>query len=175
MALGLATAALAATGDVVTVGDGDDTPVLLDIRSVSLSQERNGRLVARVTMYEDWTPAELLASSGPPGSICVDLWTTRRPGAQPPNYLVCATPRSSRRLGGTVLREGGDGVPARVGAASLALSGPTLTMRFTSAQLGDPRGVRFAGEATQRLGCPAPRGCFDRAPNRAQTRMLSLR
>jgi hypothetical protein len=179
--VGLAVAALAAAvafaapGDLITARDSDDSPVLLDVGSVSLVQPRATRIEARVTMNEDWNPGTMLASSGPPGSICVHLWTTRRPGSQPPNYLVCGTPQTARRLRVGVFRENGDGLPVKTDAAGATISGRTLIMRFTPASIGSPDSLRFSAEATQLTGCPRPRGCFDRGPNGARTASFQLR
>jgi hypothetical protein len=170
-----AAVAFAAPGDQVTARDADDSPVLLDVASVSLVQPRATRIEARVTMNEDWSPGDMLASSGPPGSICVNLWTTRRPGAQPPNFLVCGTPQTARRLRVSVLRENGDGLPLKADSAGATISGRTLIMRFSPASIGSPDTLRFSAEATQIAGCPRSRGCFDRAPNGARTSFFQLR
>ena len=170
-----AAVAFAAPGGLITARDSDDSPVLLDVGSVSLVQPRATRLEARVTMNEDWTPGTMLASSGPPGSICVNLWTTRRPGSQPPNFLVCGTPQSARRLRVAVFRENGDGLPVKADGAGATISGRTLIMRFSPASIGSPDTLRFSAEATQLVGCPRPRGCFDRGPNGARTAFFELR
>jgi hypothetical protein len=170
-----AAVAFAQGGAQVTSRDSDDSPVLLDIGSVSLAQPTANRIEARVTMNEDWTPGDMLASAGPPGSICVNLWTTRRPGAQPPNFLVCGTPQTARRLRVSVFRETGDGLPIRANAAGATISRRTLIMRFSPASIGSPDTLRFSAEATQITGCPRLRGCFDRGPNGTRTAFFQLR
>jgi hypothetical protein len=156
------------------VRDASDTPVVLDLQSASLTP-RGSRLEAKVAFYDDWSAPDLLAPSGPPGSICVDLWTKRAPGEDAPDFLVCATARSATRLAGSVLRNAGDGLLARADSATVSVSGRTLTLRFRLAAIGSPRRLRFAAEATQTLGCKRPRGCVDRAPNGARTSVLTLR
>ena len=153
--------------------DASDTPVVLDLRSASLTT-RGSRLEAKVSFYDDWSAADLLAPSGPPGSICVELWTTRTPGQDAPDFLVCATARSATRLSGRVLKETGGGLPVVVDTTSTGVAGGTLTLRFRRVSIGSPRRVRFAVEATQRLGCKRPRGCVDRAPNGSRTGSFAL-
>jgi hypothetical protein len=117
--------------------------------------------------------SELVPSSGPPGSVCVKLWTTRQPSSRPPNYLVCATPDADgKKLVGQVLRDSGGSVPAKTGSASV--SGPDskrrLALAFTAKSIRRPTKVRFAVEAAQAAGCPRPRGCVDTAPDAPASR-----
>jgi hypothetical protein len=162
----LASTGLAAT--TATVRDASDTPVVLDLQSASL-ETRGSRLEAKVSFYDDWSAADLLSSTGPPGSICLDLWTKRTPGQDAPDFLVCATARTATRITASVLKETGDGLPARADSATVSVSGRILTLRFRPAAIGSPRRLRFAAEATQALGCKRPRGCVDRAPNGSRT------
>ena len=104
----LASTGLAAT--TATVRDASDTPVVLDLQSASLTP-RGSRLEAKLSFYDDWSAADLIAPSGPPGSICVDLWTKRTPGQDAPDYLVCATARSATRLTANVLKDNGGPTP----------------------------------------------------------------
>src|SRR5256885_1828358 len=156
-----------------TVRDASDTPVVLDLQSASLTT-RGSRLEAKVSFYDDWSAADLLASSGPPGSICLDLWTKRTPGQDSPDFLGCATARTATRITASVLKDTGDGLPARADSATVSVSGRTLTLRFRPAAIGSPRRLRFAAEATQALGCKRPRGCVDRAPNGSRTGHVAL-
>ena len=176
-ALSLAGAALAAPGDAVTVRDADDTPVVLDIARVRLEENRSKRLRATITMYETWTVADLVSASGPSGSICLKLWTTRTPSSEPPNYLVCASPTADgSRLQGVVMRDSGRGPPARTAGA--AVSGPRgkdVVIAFTDRSIRSPARVRFAAEASQAAGCPPPRGCVDVGPDAPRTRAFELR
>jgi len=181
VAAGLSAAALAAgvlassgiAATTATVRDASDTPVVLDLQSASLTP-RGSRLEAKLSFYDDWSAADLIAPSGPPGSICLDVWTKRTPGQDGPDFLVCATARSATRLTANVLKDNGDGLPARADSATVGVSGRTLTLRFRPAAIGSPRRLRFAAEATQTLGCKRPRGCVDRAPNGSRTGSLTL-
>ena len=77
----------------------------LDIVRVALGPRNDGRLRGEVTMEKAWTTADLRTGSGAPGSICLQLYTTRVPGEDPPDFLVCATPApGSDELRGRVLR-----------------------------------------------------------------------
>jgi hypothetical protein len=172
IALIVAIVGLAAS--TATVRDPSDTPVVLDIQSASITP-RGSRLEARVTFYDAWGPEDLLAPSGPPGSICVDLWTKHTPGDDAPDYLVCATARASNRLGANVLHDTGAGLPVRADTASASAAGRTLTLRWRAAAIGSPARLRYAAEATQTLGCKRPRGCVDRAPNGTRTALVTLR
>ena len=175
-AAALGAALIAATGvaaTTATVRDPSDTSAVLDLQSASLTP-RGSRVEAKLAFFADWSAADLLAPSGPPGSICVELWIKHTPSADAPDYLVCATARSATRLTGSVLKETGDGLPARADAATVSVSGRTLTLRFRTAAIGSPRRLRFAAEATQTLGCKRPRGCLDRAPNGSRTGALTL-
>ena len=68
-------------------------------------------------MEKAWTTADLRAGAGPSGSICLQLYTTRVPGEDPPDYLVCASPAASgEELRGRVLRDRSNGLPRQVGA-----------------------------------------------------------
>lgn len=160
------------------VSDRDDTPVLLDIARVTLAQDRDGRLRARVSTYEDWDAPLLLAGrSGPAGSVCLRMYIKSAPAASPPDFLACATPRADgRHLRGSVLQDAGGGLPRRVGTATVTR--PTrrsVEMVFSPTRIGRPTTLRFAAEASQPAGCPRPRGCVDRAPDGARTRLFSLR
>lgn len=170
--------AVAAPGDPVTVADGDDTPVILDIQKLVVQQNKDARIQAKFSFYEPFSAADLVGDSGPPGSVCLRISVKTTPSSQPPEYLACVTADSQGvRFRGNVLREvAGGGPPRRVGAASV--THPTthmLIVRFSPAVIGKPKRLRFAGEATQQVGCPGPRGCFDRAPNSVRTRGFDLR
>ena len=169
--------AIAAPGDPVIARDDDDVASTLDLAATTLSQSESGRMRATVTSWEGWAAEDLVAESGPPGSVCVKIWTTRSSGSEPPNYLVCASPgETGERLVGTVLRDPGRGLPVRIGVASV--SGPTdrVLVLGWPARLIRARGrnFRFALEAAQAKGCPRPRGCIDTAPDAPRSRRFVL-
>jgi hypothetical protein len=159
----------------VTVRDSNDSPVVLDISSVTLESAPNRRLVTHIAMYDRWSARDLLPSGGgPPGSVCLDLWTRADSTARAPDYIACATPSADgRRLLGSLMRDGGHGLPRRVAHANVILPDRrSVELRFPWAPISGshpPRAVRFAAEAAQAVGCPRPRGCVDRAPNGARS------
>ena len=54
----------------------------LDIVRVAMSRGVDGRLRGEVTMEKPWTTNDLRSATGPPGSICLTLYTKREPGAR---------------------------------------------------------------------------------------------
>ena len=84
----------------------------LDVVRVALGPRKDGRLRGEITMEKAWTTADLRAGSGPAGSVCLQLYTKRVPGEDPPDYLVCASPSASGdELRGRVLRDRANGLP----------------------------------------------------------------
>jgi len=149
----------------------------LDIVRVALGPRNDGRLRGEVTMEKAWTTADLRTGSGAPGSICLQLYTKRVPGEDPPDFLVCASPApGSDELRGRVLRDRSNGLPRQVGAATVTRpTERTVYLRFDPAAIARPAEVRFAGEAVTRAAkCPKPLGCRDTAPDAPGTRNLTL-
>src|SRR5918997_1502000 len=83
-------AAIGAATRSVVVRDRADVAGKLDIRRVSLARAADGRLRAAITMDEDWAGSDLLARSGPPGSVCLRVWTTPDAGRRAADFLICA-------------------------------------------------------------------------------------
>jgi hypothetical protein len=178
--LGAAGAVLAATTPepkTVAVRDpagdarGDNAP---DIKRVSMGRGSDGRLLATMSLAAKLSPADLLADEGPPGSLCMRLWTVSKPPSAPADYLVCATAQEDETLRASVLKEDKDGLPDRVGAATVSLrAGHIVILRFSQSAIQRPETIRFAGEAT-RAGCPRV-SCVDVAPDAPATGMFRLR
>ena len=171
-------AAPAATSKTVVITDGrDDVSGALDLRRVSFQRASDGRLRAAISFDDRLTPKALLASSGPPGSACIRIWTGRRvdPAHTRADRLVCVTARSDDELRGGVYRVAGGGLPERVGSASVALtsSRKSVVLRFTQSSIGRPQRLRFAVEST-RPGCTRA-ACIDTAPARGAARAFRLR
>jgi hypothetical protein len=165
-------------GGPVVVEDADDVSNVLDIERVTVQENRNGRFRVEIVTWEAWSVSELVPPSGPSGSVCVKLWTTRQPSSKPPNYLVCATPtKDGKKLEGQVLRDSGGSVPTKVASASVA--GPDskrrLALAFSDKAIKQPSKIRFAVEAAQASGCPRPRGCIDTAPDAPRSRAFEPR
>ena len=150
----------------------------LDIVRVAMSRGVDGRLRGEVTMEKRWTTAALRSATGPSGSICITLYTTREPGADPADWLVCATPpKEGEELRGRVLRDRANGLPRRVASATVTRpTARTVYLRFAQSAINRPRSVRFAAESVTRSPrCPRPLGCRDTAPDAPMTGNLTLR
>jgi hypothetical protein len=146
-----------------------------DITRVALGRGADGRFRAALTLGGAWTARDLAARSGPPGSLCLRLWTASEPPNSPPDYLVCITAEADRRtLRGTVMQERPDALPRRVGPAAVSRRGTrSAIVRFSQSAIGRPALVRFAAEAT-RAGCARP-SCVDTAPDAPVTARFRLR
>ena len=150
----------------------------LDIVRVAMSRGVDGRLRGEVTMEKGWTTAALRSATGPSGSICITLYTAREPGADPADWLVCATPpKEGEELRGRVLRDRANGLPRQVAAATVTRpTARTVYLRFGQSAINRPASVRFAAEAVTRAPrCPQPLGCRDTAPDAPTTGKLTLR
>jgi hypothetical protein len=166
--------AATATNPAVSRDAVGDVRSSLDITRVALTRGRDGRLRGTVTMAAPWADGVLLASSGPPGSVCLRLWTTTEPPDQPPSYLVCATADRDGALRGSVLRERANELPERV--ASAAAARPTtrsVTLRFSQSSVGRPPVIAVSAESS-RAGCPRV-SCIDTAPDAPAVLRLRLR
>jgi hypothetical protein len=134
----------------------------------------DGRLRAAITTAKALDPKSLLAESGPPGSICLRLWTLTDPGTVPPDFLVCVTSDADGKLRATISAERVNAQPHRIGPASLSrASSRTLVLKFARSRVGSPKKtVRFAVESTKR-GCTRI-SCVDTLPNAPATATLKL-
>jgi hypothetical protein len=160
----------------VTVRDaGGDVTTSPDLTRVALGRGDDGRLRAALTLGGEWSARDLAARSGPPGSLCLRLWTASSPPNTRPDYLVCVTSEPDRRtLRGTVMQERADALPRRVGGASVSRKGGrSVIVRFSQSAIGRPAVVRFAAEAT-RAGCTRS-SCIDTAPDAPATARIRLR
>ena len=150
----------------------------LDIVRVAMSRGVKGRLRGEVTMEKGWSTADLRSATGPSGSICITLYTAREPGADPADWLVCATPpKEGEELRGRVLRDRANGLPRQVAAATVTRpTARTVYLRFAQSAINRPASVRFAAEAVTRARrCPQPLGCRDTAPDAPTTGSRALR
>jgi hypothetical protein len=173
-ALAAAGAAPAATpGAAVVVRDPVDTGGGLDLTRVQLGRAADGRMRAALTLAAPGRMRDLPADDGPPGSLCVRMWTGAKPPGAFPDYLLCLTADArGRHMRGSLLVERG-GALQRVASAAIARSSArTAVARFSLSAIGRPRSVRFAGEATP-PGCPRP-ACVDTAPNAPAVATLTL-
>src|SRR4051794_30433393 len=173
-ALAAGAAAPAQTDGTAVVRDPVDTAGGLDLTRVQLGRARDGRLRAALTLAAPWRMRDLPADDGPPGSLCLRMWTTTKGPGTFPDFLLCVTADArGRHLRGDVLVER-DGALQRVAGAALARSSlRTVVARFSQSAIGRPASVRFAAEATP-PGCPRA-ACIDTAPNAPTVATLTLR
>jgi hypothetical protein len=146
-----------------------------DVTRVQLGLTSDHRLRTAVTLSVGWVARNLLATSGPPGSVCLRLWTETKPGAAPPDYLVCATAhQDGETMRGSVFKtQPGQPLQRRAGATVGRTSDRTVTLRFAQTVVGRPKTIRFAAEATK-PGC-ARVSCVDTAPDAPKTATFRLR
>lgn len=167
-------AASATAADDVVITDGDDVAGKLDLVRASIGRGPDGRLRAVITMASSWDGADLVSASGPPGSVCLRIWSAHQPQEGRPDFLACISARRDGKLAGAVYLARGDSFPRRAGDAAVARpSGRSAVIRFAQSTIGRPSVIRVAVEAT-RAGC-ARTSCVDTAPNAPSTRRLVLR
>ncbi|WP_445149407.1 hypothetical protein [Baekduia sp. Peel2402] len=170
-----ATVAVAATPKPVTqVDPKGDVNGALDLRQVVLARGTDGRLRASLTLAAAWDADDLLSETGPPGSLCLKVWTASTPPDETPDYLICATANADGDLRGSVLKQRPNQLPERTGAATITKpTERTITIRFSQTAIAKPATVQIQAETT-RAGCP--RGsCIDLAPDAAKYMTLKLR
>jgi hypothetical protein len=176
-ALLLAASAHAADGpSPVVIKDAKDAVQgAPDVTRVQLGLTSDRRLRAAVTLSVGWVARNLLATSGPPGSVCLRLWTETKSGAAPPDYLVCATAhQDGETMRGSVFKtQPGQPLQRMAGATVGRTSDRTVTLRFSQTVVGRPKTIRFAAEATK-PGC-ARVSCVDTAPDAPKTATFRLR
>ena len=146
----------------------------LDIVRVAMSTRIDGTLRGEVTMRRAWETADV----GPGGSVCLKLYVEAQPDAEPPEYLVCATPPAQGdELVGRVLRNRLNGLPRTVAEARLERpTARTLYLHFEPSAIRRPDTLEFAAESLWRgERCPRPVGCVDAGPDAPDTRSFRLR
>ena len=162
----------------VTVSDpkGDLGTGTLDLVRGQFGLASDGKLRISITMGRSFRVKDMVAKSGPPGTICLRLWGPGHiPSTSQPDYLVCAhAAASGGHLLASVLKERGGDLPVRVATASVAHpTGRTVVMRFSQSSVGKPASLRF-GLETVRAGC-SRLSCVDTAPNAPRTARIVLR
>lgn len=177
VALAAAAAALAQEGGVT---DKDDSKSLVDIASARAAFDRsNDRLAHIVRFHAPISPRNFrnaVARNGPPGTVCINLWTTRTPWEATPDYDVCVSANRGRtRLVASVSRLGSRGSVRRVGNASAQLtSARRLVVRFDPDLIRRPAAYRWGVHVTTfERGCTR-RGCQDVAPRRGRSARMRI-
>jgi hypothetical protein len=158
-----------------SVSDGDDSKSLVDIAAVRAAHDQsNDRLAHIVRFHKAISPRNFrnaVAEHGPPGSVCVNIWTSRTPWEASPNYDVCVTgDRTRRKLLASVSRLGPRGTVRRVGSASAQLTSKRrLVVRFDPDLIRRPPTYRWSVQVTTfERGCTR-KGCQDFAPRRGRS------
>jgi hypothetical protein len=171
----VAAAAFTPKTKVVKDPSGDVAKNPMDIVRVSLGRASNGELRGSLTTAAVFSVKSMVAKDGIPGSVCLRLWTTTKPGDAPPDYLVCATAgKDGKSLDGSVLQEREGTTPVRAGAAHVSRSSKrNITLRFGQSRVGRPATIDFAGE-TVPAGCDRIT-CMDSAPDDGDTARFRLR
>lgn len=176
-ALALTAAAPAAQAPSPTVvkdakDAGDGAP---DLTRVQLGLTSDRRLRAALTLATGWVAKDLIAKQGPPGSLCLRLWTVTKPGAAPPDFLVCVTARQDEETtrGSVFKTQAGQELSRVAGAIVGRTSDRTVTLRFSQTAVGRPATIRFVAEATK-PGC-ARVSCVDTAPEAPKTATFRVR
>jgi hypothetical protein len=96
LTIALAAAAVAFAQDgTQAVSDGDDSRSSADISSVRAVHDRsNDRLAHIIRFHAGISPSDFrnaIDEHGPPGSVCINIWTRRTPWEASPNFDVCVT------------------------------------------------------------------------------------
>jgi hypothetical protein len=173
--LAIAAATFTPKTKIVKDATGDVAKNPMDIVRVSLGRASNGELRASLTTAAAFSVKSMAAKDGIPGTACLRLWTKTKPGAKPPDYLVCATAgKGGKGLDGSVLQEREGLTPVRIGPAHVSRSSSrNITLRFGQSRVGRPAVIRFAGE-TIAAGCDRIT-CTDTAPEDGKVAFFRLR
>ena len=172
----LGTAALAwAQAGSDAVSDADDSTSRADIAEARAAYDRsNDRLAHIVRFHQRVGPRAFrnaIDEHGPPGSLCVNVWTRRTPWEASPNFDVCVTADvGGENLLASVSKLGPRGNVRRRGPASAQFtSGRRLVVRFDPDLIRRPAAYRWSVQVTTfARGCTA-RGCEDFAPRRGRS------
>jgi len=176
LVVGAAVAHAAGTSSPTVVKDpADARPDAPDLTRAQIGLATDGRIRVALTLSKGWVARDLIANSGPPGSLCVRMWTVTKPGAAPPDYLACITARAdAETTHGSVMKTIPNEAPQKVATAIVGrTSDRTVTLRFSQSAVGKPTTIRFAAEATK-PGC-ARVSCVDTAPDAPKTATFRVR
>jgi hypothetical protein len=175
--LGAAGAFAAASMTVLVPDAAKDVSGALDLQRASLKLASDGRLRFVVTLAARVDAKAMLGGSGPPGSVCVKVWTDpdADPAATRADHLVCVTASNKDDLRASVYAQTAPGLPRLLGPAAVALNASrrSIVLRVSQSSLGRPQLISFAVEST-RPGC-ARVSCIDQAPDDGAVRRFRLR
>ncbi len=179
LALLLATPALAQAPASVAFRDAEDAAEdAPDLKRVGATRLKGGDVRFALSLGSALSARDLRTDAdadGPPGSLCVRIWTRSTPGATAPDLLACVTSQpDGRTFRSTITKEVPGALPSTVGTATLSRPSETsVALVVAKSLLGTVRTLRFAVEAT-RPGC-VRLSCTDLAPDSGTPRSLRLR
>jgi hypothetical protein len=153
-----------------TLRDRDDVTTAFDISKVAGSHNRaSDELVHTVDFYA--AIPHRLPKSGPPDSVCVEIWTRSKPKEDPADYEACATPAKGSAWKGSIARERQRGPRLRIGSVKVEQPSDTrLVLRIDPDDIKRPASYRWRTEATSfGSDCKSATGCPDYAPDRPDT------
>ena len=158
-----------------TVSDGDDSRSRVDIASARAVHDRTNDRLAHIVRFHQRISARAfdneIAEHGPPGSLCINIWTSRTPWDASPNFEVCVSGnRDASDLVASVSKLGSRGGVKRRGSASAELtSRRRLVVRLDPDRIRRPAAYRWSVQVTTfESGCTS-RGCQDFAPARGRS------
>jgi hypothetical protein len=175
-ALVVAACVMAAAAYAVTVRDRDDVKTALDISKAAGSHNRASDQLVHTIDFYDAIPASLSKAGGPPGAICVEIWTRSTPSESPADYEACATPGKGDSWKGSIARKRDKGPRLRVGGVKVEQPSDTrLVMRIDPDDIKRPTSYRWRTEAMDfGKDCKSSTGCPDYAPDRPDTAETKL-
>ncbi|MEX2194500.1 MAG: hypothetical protein WD844_04365 [Thermoleophilaceae bacterium] len=159
--------------------DRDDSAGVVDLASARAAHNRvTDELVWVIDLHDAFRADLLLNRDGPPGSVCVNMWTRRTPGEGAPDYDVCVTSEErGRELRATVAQHRFAGDVRRRGTADVEEASDTrLELRVDPDLIRRPRSLHWTVQAAVfSPGCPTFTGCEDFIPDRPRTSRTRLR
>jgi hypothetical protein len=175
LALAAAAPAADAPSPTVVKDAKDAVAAAPDLTRAQMGLSSDRRVRVALTLAAPWQPKDLLGREGPPGSLCVRMWTVTKPGAAPPDFLVCATSRvDGETMRGTVFKTQAGEELVTAGTAIVGrTSDRTMTLRFSQTLVGRPKRIDFVAEATK-PGCTRV-SCVDTAPEAPKTATFRVR
>jgi hypothetical protein len=155
--------------------DRDDVTSRFDISKTAGAHNRaSDQLVHTLDFYEP--VPHRLPKSGPPDSVCIEIWTRSTPKEDPADYEACATPAKGAAWKGSIARKREVGPRLRVGGVKVEQPSDTrLVLRVDPDDVKRPGSYRWRTEATSfGTDCKRTVGCPDYAPDRPATALTRL-
>ena len=169
-ALLVAGGVVAAAAYAVSVLDRDDVKTSLDISKSSGSHNRASDELVHTIDFYDAIPSSISKSGGPPGSVCVEIWSRSKPAESPADYEACAS-LVKGKWKGSIARKRDIGPRLRIGDVKVEQpSEKRLVLRIDPDLIKRPVSYRWRTEATDfGRDCKSSTGCPDYSPDRPDT------